>query len=363
MSEFGELNSGLQSSGQELRALILDSGNFNLLLSSSREDQSNEPGSFVSDLVAPGMPEPGCTATDDNLRAYFGYFAPGNEAIREMRFADAAAFYRWLAAGTIGAPWCSRYLAIARQLDLTQRMKHVCRGSLSFPPTGEEVESYFEALGASTVGEIQAAFEDYVDSFFVLSQVVSSELDVSATQDATEPEWCTQIPATWEMIQSGRLQDEGRRALDPVGHALLGKKCLEAAGFSGGHFAVASRRVDLNQGDSVSTCLMFTTGRVARDSRHWSEDPHIEVIVVANGRLRWAAAVSALDVEAAEELLFWSAFQEALNAPLNQGGKIAPERVVRLGSRGHHLGSIGEGATAVRVFICYPVEQLSNPHK
>lgn len=390
MSESAELSSGLLSSEPELRRLFLDAASFTQARlcgregrfrhaeqtttprfpktesrgaeqGSSKEGPSKEPGGFGADFIADGMPDSRRTPTDDDLRAYFRGFAPGHEAILGMRFTDAAALYRWLAVGIINnAPVRTRYLTIARQLDFTQQMKQVCRSSLSFPPTGEEVESYFQALAASAVVEIQSAFEDYVDSFFSLSHVVTSGQDVSATPDGAEPEWCTQIQAAWELIQRGRHQDDARRTLDPVGHALLGKKCLEAAGFSGGHFAVASRRVALSSGDSVSSCLMFTASRISMESRRWSEDPHIEVVVVANGSLRWAAAVSAIDVEAAEEVLLWSAFQEALDAPLDEAGRIAQERVVRLGSRGNHLGGIGGGATAVRVSICYPAQQLSN---
>ena len=318
-----------------------------------------ELSSLRSEMIAAGMPDPGDIPSDDDLRLYFGSFAPGHEAIQGMRFADAAALYRWLAVGTTSAPLRFRNLTIARQLDLTRQMKHVCRGSLSFPPTGEEVDSYFLALAASAVDEFQAAFEDYVDSFFVLSQVVSSGQEVSTTLEGTEPEWCTQIPAAWELIQSGRLQEEGRRTLDPVGHALLSKKCLEAAGFSGGHFAVASRRADLSQSDSLSTCLMFTAIRITMENRRWSEDLRIEVVVVANGSLRWAVAASAIDVEAAEEVLLWSAFQKALDAPLGQAGTIAQERVVRLGSRGRRLSGFQGGPTTVRVSICYPASQPS----
>jgi hypothetical protein len=317
-----------------------------------------ELSSMRSEMIAAGMPDPGDIPSDDDLRLYFGSFAPGHGAIRGMRFADAAAFYRWLAVGTISAPLRSRNLTIARQLDLTQQMKHVCGGALSFPPTGEEVESYFLALAVRAVDQIQSAFEDYVDSFFILSQVVGSGRDVSTTVEGVEPEWCTQIPAAWQLIQSGRLQEEGRRILDPVGHALLGKKCLEAAGFSGGHFAVASRRADLSQSDSLSTCLMFTASRIAIENRRWSEDLRIEVVVVANGSVRWAS-VSAIEVEAAEEVLLWSAFQKALDAPLGQAGRIAQERVVRLGSRGQRLSGFQGGPTTVRVSICYPASQPS----
>jgi len=318
----------------------------------------SELSNMRSDMIAGGLPDPGDSPSDDDVRLYFSRLAPGHGAIREMRFSEAAALYRWLAAATIGAPLRTLYLTIARQLDLTQQMKHVCRGALSFPPTGEEVESYFLALAVSAVDEIQSAFEEYVDSFFILSQVVGSGRDVSTTVEEVEPEWCIQIPATWQLIQSGRLQEEGRRILDPVGHAMLGKKCLEAAGFSDGHFAVASRRADLSQGDSLSICLMFTASRIPIENRRWSEDLHIEVVVVANGSVRWAS-VSAIEVEAAEEVLLWSAFQNALNAPLGQAGRIAQERIVRFGPRGQRFSGFQGGPTAVRVSICYPASQLS----
>ena len=319
-----------------------------------------ELSNMQSDMIAVGMPDPSHSPSDDDVRLYFSSFAPGHGAIRGMRFAEAAVLYRWLAAGTTNAPLRTRYLTIARQLDLTQQMKHVCRGSLSFPPTGAEVESYFEALALSAVDEIQSAFEEYVDSFFILSHEVGSGRDES--WEGVEPEWCIQIPAAWQLIQSGRLQGEGRRTLDAVGHALLGKKCLEAAGFSNGHFAVASRRAGLNQGDSISTCLMFTASRITIESRRWSENLHIEVVVVANGSVRWAT-VSPMEVEAAEEVLLWSAFQKHLGVPLGQAGRIAQERVVRFGVSGEGFGRFQGGPTTVRVSICYPASELSEANQ
>lgn len=318
-----------------------------------------ELGSLRSEMIAAGMADPGEVPTDDHIRRYFLYFAPVRDLVREMRFAEAATVYRWLAMGAGNPALHDRYLVTARQLDFAQQMQRLCHSPLSFPPTGEQVELYFEALTDSRVDGIRSAFEEYVDSFFILPETVSSEKDINRPACSVVPEWCTEIPAGWDVVQGGQLREDGRRMLDPVVHALLGQKCLAAAGFSRGCFAVASRRDSAGQADSLSTCLMFSASRAFGESRRWIAGTHVEVVVVANGSLQWAATHGPAEMEAAEELLFWSAFQKALGASLEQAGRVAEERIVRIGRRQQAFKPVSAEPTRVRVVVCYPTQQGS----
>ena len=112
---------------------------------------------------------------------------------------------------------------------------------MSFPLKGAEVDAYFLALAKLPVSQIQIAFQRYADAFYIQKEV---SMNVSAPElvNAEQQEWCTQIPVSWEDIQCRKLHHDSRRVLDSVGFALLGQKCLKAAGFSTGQFAFACRR-------------------------------------------------------------------------------------------------------------------------
>ena len=74
---------------------------------------------------------------------------------------------------------------------------------------------------------------------------------------------------------------------------------------------------------------MFTSKRALIESQRRSAGSYTEVVVVANGTLRWAIAREFIEIEAAEELLLWSAFQMALGVPMDQSGRMRQERIVR----------------------------------
>jgi hypothetical protein len=286
------------------------------------------PSDIRTDMIGTGMTDVGDTPNDEELRLYYSSYAPAHEAIRGNRFAQAAAIYGWLAIGANEPSLRERYSATVRQLHIAQEISTVCQREVSFPPTGAEVEAYFQALAKLSVNEIQIAFQKYADAFYIQKEV-STNTRASHPVNAEQQEWCTQIFVSWEDIQRGRLNHDSRRLLDSVGFALLGQKCLKAAGFSTGQFAVASRRGIHTQDKVLSTFIMFTSSRAVIEPRRRSASPRTEVVVVANGTLQWAIAREFIEIEAAEELLLWSAFQTALGVPMNHSGRMLQERIVR----------------------------------
>lgn len=281
-----------------------------------------------SDMIAAGMKEVAEPPTDEQLRLYYAFHAPAHEAIRENRFVEAAVLYRWLAIGATEGDLRDRYATVARQLQITHQIRTLCHRNVSFPPRGSDIEDYFLGLAGLPVSEIQVAFQKYFDAFYIQPMGISNLWGADTKQREPQEEWCTQIPVSWEDIQDGELNYDGRRLLDSVSLALLGQKCLKAAGFSTGQFAVASNRSSCPQNPALST-IMFTAKRALIDTRRGATGIHTEVAVVANGAMQWAVAQEFLEIEAAEELLLWSAFQTALGIPIDQSSKILQERLIR----------------------------------
>jgi hypothetical protein len=312
---------------QNLIDYSFSNGRDRLIAKQARAD-STDSSDIRSEMIAAGMTNIGDPPSDDELRRYHESFAPAHEAIREGRFSEAASAYRWLAAGANDPHPRARYVTAARQLHIAQQIRTVSHGPVSFPPTGAEVEAYFLGLAGLPINEIQNAFQEYVDAFYVELTAATAKCCDEPAATEQQPEWCTQIPVNWEILQRGKLDHDGRRLLDPVGYALLGQKCLMAAGFSTGQFAVASKRRSSQKSGSLSTFIMFTASRTCRDSCRWSV-PHTEVVVVSNGTLQWAVTRESAAIEAVEEVILWSAFQKALGVPMDQAGRVAQERVVR----------------------------------
>jgi hypothetical protein len=281
-----------------------------------------------SDMMAAGMKEVSSPPTDEQLRRYYASYAPAHEAIRENRFAEASTIYRWLAIGAGEGDLRDRYIALARQLQVTYEIKTVTQRNVSFPPKGSDVEDYFLGLAELPVSEIQTAFQEYVDAFYVQPLGASNVWESDSLQSEPQEEWCTQIPVSWQDLQQGELSDDGRFLLNPVKLALLGQKCLRAAGFSTGQFAVASKRSSCPR-DAARSTIMFTTKRAVLDSGYGATGFHTEVVVVANGAMQWTVAQEFIGIQAAEELLLWSAFQTALGLPMDQSAKIFPETIAR----------------------------------
>ena len=281
-----------------------------------------------TDMIAAGMTEVGETPTDEQLRLYYAFYAPAHEAIRANRFAEAAVMYRWLAIGATEAGLRDRYAAVARQLQIVHHIRTLCHRDVSFPLRGVEIEDYFLALAEQPVNEIQVAFQEYVDAFYIQPVGMTNLCCAEPGDREPQKEWCTQIPVSWEDIQRGELNYDGRWVLDSVSFALLGQKCLKAAGFSTGQFAVASKRSSSLENPALST-VMFTTKRALIETRRGAAGVHTEVVVVANGGLQWAVAREFIEIEAAEELLLWSAFQTALGISMDQSGSILQERIIR----------------------------------
>lgn len=293
-----------------------------------RAGEQTDSSEIRTDMLAAGMTEVGQPPSDEELRLYYSFHAPGHEAIRENRFLEAAVFYRWLAIGASDPAMYDRYTAAARQLDIAQQIKTICHREVGFPPKGIEIEDYFRALAQLPVNEIQVAFQEYVNAFFIKPVGLIDFWSTPPADGELQEEWCTQIPVSWEDIQRGKLSHDSRRLLDAVAFVLLGQKCLKAAGFSTGQFAVASNQSKAPQKRRLST-IMFTTKRAFFETRRGAVGIHTEVVVVANGSMQWTVAREFVEIEAAEELLLWSAFQTALGLPMDQSGMILQEEIIR----------------------------------
>jgi hypothetical protein len=294
----------------------------------ARTSGQTDSSEIRSDMLAAGMTEVGQPPSDEELRLYYSFHAPAHQAIRENRFAEAAVFYRWLAIGASDPAMYDRYTVAARQLHIAQEIKTVCHREVSFPPKGIEIEDYFRALAQLPVREIQVAFQEYVDAFFIKPVGLTNFCSSQPADAQPQEEWCTQIPVGWEDIQCGKLRHDSRRLLDAVAFVLLGQKCLKAAGFSTGQFAVGSNQSRAPQQRPLST-IMFTTKRAFLETRRGAAGIHTEVVVVANGSMQWTVAREFVEIEAAEELLLWSAFQTALGVSMDQSGRMHQERIVR----------------------------------
>ena len=277
--------------------------------------------------------------SENDLRTYYTRHAPAHDQIRQGHFDTAAAEYRRLADASTNPEEQARFRTTATQLDVTHRMQQAGVRNPSFPPTETNVQNYFQTMRGRPLGDIQNAFQDYSRAFYVHSEtrgVDRGDITYDAERHTIGNErWTTRTPEDWNDINNAReMHTDGRRIMDCEGYAYLGQRALQAAGFSNGQYAAASRNDNPNtaQNEQFSNQhMMYSASRTVRDP---DGTQRTEILAISNDRMFQGASApnpSSAESETAEIRTLTQAYRQtfrhrdgsAINIP---GGIMVRER-------------------------------------
>lgn len=195
--------------------------------------------------------------SDADLKTYYSRTGPAHDLIAKENYKDAAAEYRKIASTQTDPKEKARLESVAKQLDVAGTIKDAQIGSVAFPPSEANVASYFKTLKGKPLADIQSAFQDYTNAFYVHSEtpgVDRGDVQYSLHQHVSgNTLFNSHAPETWQEVSDKRdLHSDSRRVIDCEGYALMGQKAFAAAGFTNIKFAVAAREDNPNTPEDES---------------------------------------------------------------------------------------------------------------
>lgn len=269
-----------------------------------------------------GMKNVSNPPSDAELKTYFSKNAPAHELIAKGNFKDAAAEYRKLAGAEKNPAEKTRLETVAKQLDVAQTLADAKIGKVSFPPSEANAVAFFKTLKGKPMSDIQDAFRNYANAFYVHSETKGVDRgditygDHKHVEGNTAYKWTG--PESWKEITDSReAHSDGRRVIDCEGYAYMGKELLGAAGFKNIKFAVASRQDDPNTKEDESFTrqhIMVSGSRTVNVDGH----PQTEVAVISNNHFRHMESNSILkpsEVEGLQSRAFVKGYETVFGVP------------------------------------------------